>query len=121
MKLNNLLQNGILPNGMEFGNRYTDNWIQKYKTEKHGFTQIYYIERFKGLDIQVNENHIGAYIDIFPVDTVDEYICDVYKYKFINKIVHMERKYKHSLKDYVKHYLQKIPIEKIWINKCRNL
>ncbi|WP_270647740.1 LicD family protein [Paeniclostridium hominis] len=120
-KLNELLKKGILPEYMKFGNRQTKEWIQKHKTEKHGFTQIYYTGKFKGFDIQVNQIHIGAFIDIFPVDSVDENICDESKYKLINKIIHMERRNKRCMKDYVKHILQKMPIENIWIKKCNKL
>ena len=119
-KLNDIIEKS-LPSDLQFGSRYTKNWVQKHKTEKHGFMQIYYTKNFKGFDIQVNKEHIGAYIDIFPVDSIEEGMCDKFRYKTINKIIHMERKEKDTIKDYTKHFLQKIPLENIWINKCKKL
>lgn len=110
-----------LPDGIVYGNKYTNNWVQTHKNGKHGFTQLYYTEQFRGMDVLLNEEHIGAFIDVFPMDHILPEMCENKIYKFINKIVHKERRDLNGLKDYSKQYLQKLNPEKIWINKCNKL
>lgn len=110
-----------LPDGLIFENKYCKNWSQVEVDIQPSFLKIFYLDHFKGYERSSGLACRGTFVDIFPMDPVNEELVESRLGRFLHKIAFFRKSKPEKLRDYVKIFLQKIEIENIWINKCKKI
>lgn len=110
-----------LPDGMLYEMKHSKGWIQDDIDIRLSFLKIYYTEKFTSTEDYLDAKFKGAYIDVFPIDYVNEKMCSNGINRLISKLTTIERRKVTQPKHVLKIILDKFNIEKIWIKKCEKL
>lgn len=99
----------------------TDTWHQNGIDIQPAFIKLYYLDKFKAFDRSLKGEFQGVFIDIFPVDSVDENMCNKFMYKCISKLTRIKHKKPTLIKDKIRNSLQSIGLENLWIKRSEHL
>ena len=120
-KLKELFEQGLLPEGIVYEDKYTNTWYQDEMNLKPSFMKLYYLDHFKGYDHHEDANWKGVFIDIFPVDEVTEEMCKSKKNILIRILSRRVMKKQKGIINNIKMILGKLNLEKLWIKQCEKV
>ncbi|MGY5266005.1 LicD family protein [Paraclostridium bifermentans] len=110
-----------LPKQIVYEYKESNTWYQSGIDIQPGFIKLYYLDKFKSFDRSLKGDFKGVFIDIFPVDSVDENMCSNVIYKYISKLTRIKHKNPSSIKDKIRNKFQNIGLENLWIRKSAYL
>ena len=115
------LINDQLPEGLIYENKDCKDWSQKDVDIQPSFLKIFYLGHFSGFERASGLPCIGTFVDIFPMDPMNDKLIDSKIGKFMHKISFFRKSKPKKLRDYIKILLQNSGLEERWINKCAKL
>ena len=110
-----------LPEGLIYENKDCKDWSQKEVDIQPSFLKIFYLGHFSGFERASGLPCHGTFVDIFPMDPMNDELIDSKMGNFMHKLSFFRKSKPNKLKDYIKIFLQNSGLEEIWIRKCAKL
>lgn len=110
-----------LPDGLVYENKDCKDWSQKEVDLQPSFIKIFYLGHFSGFERASGLPCHGTFVDVFPMDPMNEKLIDSRMGRFMHKLSFFRKSKPTKLRDHVKIFLQNSGLEERWIAKCARL